>query len=193
MTRSRQTADWGSRAGLAKIVPSSVAVGSGTGSASTTGTVTFSGASTVSLNGVFNSTYTNYKIIMDSLYGSSSSINIVFRLRKSGTDNSDTNSYIRRGFVSSDSALSNQIETGTTFFLTQLNSGSTAPAFVEFELYLPFANNQTGLNSLNFRANDNVAMTTIGRHTTVDTFDGCSFIMSSGTMTGTVSVYGYTI
>jgi hypothetical protein len=34
MTRSRQTADWGSRAGLAKIVPSSVAVGSGTGSAS---------------------------------------------------------------------------------------------------------------------------------------------------------------
>jgi hypothetical protein len=64
MTRSRQTADWGSRAGLAKIVPSSVAVGSGTGSSDTTGKVTFSGASTVSLNGVFTSSYRNYKIIV---------------------------------------------------------------------------------------------------------------------------------
>jgi len=185
MTKARDLANGGF--GLVLVKPSSVVNGTDNGK----GTVSFSAASTVSLNGVFNSTYTNYKIKMDSLYGSSSGNNILFRLRKSGSDNSDSNSYIRRGFVSSDSALSNQVETGTNFFLTQINSGSTAPAFVEFELYLPFASNQTGLNSLNFRANDNVAMTTIGRHTTVDTFDGCSFIASAGTITGTVSVYGY--
>jgi len=185
MTKARDLANGGF--GLVLVKPSSVVGGTDNGK----GTVSFSAASTVSLNGVFNSTYTNYKIKMDSLYGSSSGNNILFRLRKSGSDNSDSNSYIRRGFVSSDSALSNQVETGTNFFLTQINSGSTAPAFVEFELYLPFASNQTGLNSLNFRANDNVAMTTIGRHTTVDTFDGCSFIASAGTITGTVSVYGY--
>ena len=65
MTRSRQTADWGSRAGLAKIVPSSVAVGSGTGSANSLGTVTFSGASSVSLNGCFSSTYDNYRLMLN--------------------------------------------------------------------------------------------------------------------------------
>ena len=66
MTRSRQTADWGSRAGLAKIVPTSVAVGSGTGSADSLGNVTFSGASSGSLNGCFTSTYDKYKILISS-------------------------------------------------------------------------------------------------------------------------------
>ena len=93
MTRSRQTADWGSRAGLAKVIPSPVAVGSGTGSANTLGTVTFSGASSVSLNGIFSSTYDNYRILLDSTAASASAaLNI--RVRVSGADasGSDYNS-----------------------------------------------------------------------------------------------------
>ena len=191
MTRSRDLSDYGSRAGLAQIRPSSVAVGSGSATVADSGFVTFSGASSVSLNGAFTSTYENYKIKLTGLYGSSSGINIVFRLRKSGTDNSDASSYRRRGFVTDASSLSNQIETNTNFYITTLNSGSTAPAWVDLDLYLPFANNQTGINSFTFRANDDAALLAVGRHTTVDTYDGASFIMSSGTMTGTLAVYGY--
>ena len=42
--------------GLIAIVPTSVAVGSGTGSSSGNGLVTFAGVSSVSLNGVFSAT-----------------------------------------------------------------------------------------------------------------------------------------
>ena len=49
--------------GMKLVVPSSVAVGSGSGSVATQGTVTFSGASSVSINGCFSSTYDNYRIL----------------------------------------------------------------------------------------------------------------------------------
>jgi len=94
MTRSRQTADWGSRAGLAKIVPSSVAVGSGTGSASTTGTVTFSGCSSVSLNDVFSATYDDYKIVIN--VESAGAPELGIRMRVSGSDNSSSIYYSQR-------------------------------------------------------------------------------------------------
>ena len=64
MTRSRQTADWGSRAGLAKIVPSSVAVGSGSGSFDANGAISFTGASSISINGCFSATYDVYKVLI---------------------------------------------------------------------------------------------------------------------------------
>jgi hypothetical protein len=86
MTRSRQTADWGSRAGLAKIVPTSVTVGSGSGSASALGTVTFSGCSSVSLNGVFSSAYNNYKVLVNVNSIDSTGTNIIYlRFGTSGT------------------------------------------------------------------------------------------------------------
>jgi hypothetical protein len=51
-------------AGLRLIVPTSVSVGSGSGSVSATGTVTFSGASSLNINGVFSSTYNAYQIVL---------------------------------------------------------------------------------------------------------------------------------
>jgi len=51
--------------GTRLIIPSSVAVGSGSGSVSTSGTVTFSGASSVSINDVFSATYDTYQIVTD--------------------------------------------------------------------------------------------------------------------------------
>jgi hypothetical protein len=107
MTRSRQTADWGSRAGLAKIVPSSVAVGSGTGSASALGTVTFSAVSSVSLNDVFSSTYNHYRIVSD-IQTSVANPELDFRYRVSGSDNSTSNYYFT-GFYSfsSDTVIGN--------------------------------------------------------------------------------------
>ena len=74
---------------IVPVIPTSVAVGSGSGSYnSSTGLVTFSGASSVSLNGVFSSTYTKYHIIFNSY--AASAAEILCRLRTGGTDNSST-------------------------------------------------------------------------------------------------------
>ena len=51
--------------GLVPIVPTSVAVGSGTGSVNSAGVVTFSGVSSLSINNVFTGAYKNYRIVIN--------------------------------------------------------------------------------------------------------------------------------
>lgn len=74
--------------GLTPIIPSSVDKSGGTASYnSTTGLVTFTGVSSVSLNSVFTSTYKNY-LAIGNVYGSSSGAELRSRYRTSGVDNS---------------------------------------------------------------------------------------------------------
>jgi hypothetical protein len=191
MTRSRQTADWGSRAGLAKIVPSSVAVGSGTGSANSLGTVTFSGCSSVSLNGVFTSTYDNYKIVIETTASSGNYLN--FKLRLSAADNSAAD--YGWGMV-------NTTNGGSAFQLAGINATSgwnvlrpgTGRNSCSFDIYSPAiarATMFTGTQSYNDGATVAIAGAIGGNHSVNTAFDGFTLI-HAGTITGTVSVYGYT-
>ena len=78
------------RVGMVAISPTSVAVAGGTQSTSTLGLVTFSGATSLSLNGVFTSTYDAYMIVLQ-MTGHSANSASFMRLRASGTDNSAAN------------------------------------------------------------------------------------------------------
>ena len=193
MTRSRQTADWGSRAGLAKIVPSSVAVGSGTASASTTGLVTFSGCTSVSLNGVFSSAYTKYRILYDATY----SINdaFYFRLRASGTDSS-TGIYggqVLRADSTTAAAVRYTANTLWDIDYTR-NYGNE---ITEVELVNPFVASQTygfSRHTAKLLA-DTMQMYLVHQgltHTANTSYDGFTLLTGTTTTgTGTVSVYGY--
>jgi len=75
-------------AGLKPIVPSSVAIGSGSSSISTLGTVTFTTASSVSLNGVFTSTYKNYRLVVNLTTSQTSSQVLGLKMRASSVDTS---------------------------------------------------------------------------------------------------------
>jgi hypothetical protein len=55
-----------SRQGLVSIVPTSVAVGSGSASVGANGAVTFTGVSSISLNSCFTSQFNSYKIVFES-------------------------------------------------------------------------------------------------------------------------------
>ena len=189
MTRSRQTADWGSRAGLAKIVSSSVAVGSGTGSADSLGNVTFSGASSVSLNGCFNSKYTNYKVNISNTDYSSSGL--YFRYRTSGTDNSSSgyswttrfNYSYNSGYFASTGNPGTYVELGTQ----EIDAKGFAASC---EIFEPFSSNRTMMNfSANtiYRGGSGSCM-----YTNTTSFDGFTIYPSTGTITGTITVYGYT-
>jgi hypothetical protein len=191
MTRSRQTADWGSRAGLAKIVPSSVAVGSGTGSANSLGTVTFTGVSSVSLNDVFNATYDNYKIILYSRTSSTSGLELKIRLRSSGTDNTnnwnsitDWSSSVTLGYGSNNSSLDNGI----------FAFGGNVLGLCEADVAVPFLALNTGIISKSvLQSNSDQYTATHGLyHSQATSYTGFTIYPSSGTFTGTISVYGYT-
>ncbi len=90
-----------SQVGLVPIVPTSIAVGSGTGTVSTTGLVTINGATSVTLNGVFTDTYKRYKIVIGGYSSSSEWLN--FRLSNGGTPNSSSNYYFAGGYVNTSS------------------------------------------------------------------------------------------
>lgn len=191
MTRSRQTADWGSRAGLAKIVPSSVAVGSGTGSASTTGLVTVSGASSVSLNNVFTSTYNNYLV----LFGltASTAIDLYARMRVSGTDNSSAN-YGRQQIFGDTSLGASSTGSATYWNIGQLYDSDGKRTILDLMVKDPASSSiyTTGKSdSISNASSTPYALRNLFGMTVTTAYDGISFITSSGTITGTIAVYGY--
>lgn len=52
-----------SQVGMVPVIPTSVSVSSGTASIAVDGTITYSGVGTLDIDGVFGSTYRNYKIV----------------------------------------------------------------------------------------------------------------------------------
>jgi len=195
MTRSRQTADWGSRAGLAKIVPSSVAVGSGTGSASTTGLVTFSGCSSVSLNDVFSATYDNYQIVVEC--DGSASDQIRMRLRVSGSDlTSGYNAEMKFAAFGSNSNTFNDNANATDRWILGLTpNGADGRFSSSVNICNPFASKAKTINGLSTGTKGGayrgfaIFGGDVGGTTSYSSF---TIYPASGNITGTISVYGYT-
>lgn len=73
-----------SQVGLVPVRPTSITVGSGTGSVDVNGLITFSGASSISIDGAFTSSFTNYRVVA---YGITASIatDIQARFRAAGS------------------------------------------------------------------------------------------------------------
>ena len=91
MTKAR---DVSSRGGLTKIIPSSITVGSGTSSSTANGNTTFTGVSSIALDGLFSSTYSHYKIIMQQSVASGSITRLYLRgVNTSGSVVSGNNYY----------------------------------------------------------------------------------------------------
>lgn len=175
-------------AGMKLVVPTSVAVGSGSGSISTQGTVSFSGASSVSLNGCFSSTYDNYRVIV---IGSSTAGSTTFRFRTSGTDNSAA-SYQRQYLdATSTSVAGNRVTAQTSISSMELQQTANASVLV-MDIHSPFLSQPTGLMNMTNLMTTNIYVNLLsGAHTGNTSFDGFSIIQSSGTISGTINVYGY--
>lgn len=181
-------------AGLRMVVPTSVAVGSGTGSANAAGYVTFSGASSVSLNGIFTSIYDNYKIII-SCSSFSADTDFWIKLRASGTDSS-TNYNWANTLLDTGNASVNAVGTSGTngIFLSRTDAGTSNAYGYELTLSGVFAATPTTFLGLSVgRSGAGVLQggTINGNHTTSTSYDGITLLTSSGTVTGTIGVYGY--
>ncbi len=171
--------------GLTQIVPTSVAVGSGSGSVDANGAVTFSGASSVSLNGCFSSTYDNYRITFYS--GSASSVVINMRLRVSGSDATGSNyawAIYKNAYTTSGSADG---ATATAFVV-----GFTGVAAMNFsyDIFQPFSTIRTQYLGSQITSAD-VWVGSGGSHTLANSYDGFTLFPPSGVFAGTIRVYGY--
>ena len=174
-------------AGLKPIVPSSVAIGSGSSSISTLGAVTFTGASSVSLNGVFTSAYNNYRILID--LTSAASPAFYSRLRKSGTD--ATTNYNFQGFYFENTTVSAFRSTSVAQW--QLFDLSTDLHAITIDLFNPYVNAKTSaiVSDIKNTNSSPIFGGYANGHNTTDTYDGITFYPASSTVTGSISVYGY--
>lgn len=172
--------------GMKLVVPSSVAVGSGSGSVATQGTVSFSGASSVSVNGCFSATYNNYLISFQS--DASTTLTLSARLRVSGADNSAASYNFHANEISN---VFTNISSNTS--QTSWTLGTTSDDF-SFNLNLlnPFATKYTQGNLVGSGSQRRVPITGL-YYSPTTSFDGFSVIASTGTISGTIRVYGLKI
>jgi hypothetical protein len=172
--------------GTKLVVPTSVAVGSGSGSIATQGTVTFSGVSSVSLNGCFSTTYDSYVILFRGDGSTSADLN--FKFRASGTDRSTAYygaSWLYTFVAGTSTKLSNNA--------TQMTLGTLSATGGFLKLNVSnINNNEHPTLTGQFTADAWAGASTIGGERAVtETNDGFSLIPASGTISGTINVYGY--
>lgn len=177
-----------SEMGLSLITPTSIAASGGSGTISATGTVSFTSASAISLNGCFTSTYDSYRLVFSSL---TASANVLLRLRwrKSGTDNSGATYYSGVHFTnwSGTAGVSTSSAGATSAAIIYLATGGGALSLdVSTPLTRPTV---TGLGMATGPEDRGIYLSSYMNVT--DTYDGVTFFPASGTIDGKLSVYGY--
>lgn len=175
--------------GLAPATPTSIA-NSG-GSASLTGnTVTFSGVSSVSLNGCFTGDYDNYRVLVN-FTGASTSLTYLMRMRAAGSDNTTSN-YHRQVMSGSSTTVSAFKETSaSTWAIGEIQT--TAYHGMGLDVRNPQATQPTVvLAAMGELANSDYAIRSgVYIHGTTTQFDGFTLYPSTGNFSGKVSVYGF--
>jgi hypothetical protein len=143
-----------------------------------------------SINDVFSATYDNY-LMVGYVTGVETERDLNFRWRVSGADNSSSTYNFQRQTTfstSSDAARSTNQSSGR---ITTLQSSVASPFTVD--IFRPFAASRTGAfaKSISRLATTITLIHSVNSFDAATSFTGISLIPSGDTITGTVSIYGY--
>jgi hypothetical protein len=148
---------------------------------------TFSGSSGIQINNVFTSTYTNYRVVFSNIT-TSTGIYVSWRERTGSTNNA-TNYKKGQYYRSYTSGTAGTNGGGTEGNMLDFSTDTTNTMGGVLELQCPATTAYTGYQwtasgSTEFYVGGGV-------HANATAYDGYYFWPFSGTMSGTVSVYGY--
>jgi hypothetical protein len=179
------------KAGLVPVVPPTFSSVGGTSSRSGA-TVTFDNASSVSLNDVFSSGYDSYRIIFLQR-SSTTTADLNLRFRASGSDR--TSSYYGNGTLITGSTVSGVNLVNVNQFLfsaTHVGTGNSHAA-ATLDIMQPFFSKPTTVQSKSgsWTGSTNRSFNLAGFHGEAAEQDGFTIFPVSGTIGGTVTVYGY--
>lgn len=193
---SEGSSDLGSKleaaGGLVMVTPTTIANSGGTATL-TNGAVAFSGVSSVSLNGCFTSDYQNYVVTTN--ITTSANAGMLMRLRVTGTDNTTANYGVgyRYSLTTGSNAgdASSGGQTAWNFHISNLCRAANMNLFIQNPQKTDYTT--VGFNNL---MSDNAVSSFYsftGGASFIDTtgFDGFTLYPSSGTISGTIRVYGY--
>lgn len=148
-------------------------------------TTTFTTVASQSINNVFSATYQNYLVQFKG--GASADTTLKMNLRVGGVDNTTASSYVLQR-VNADSTTLAAARSTTTFW-DSMNVYSTQDNIFNLTISNPFAAEFTLINANNTKYN--VYQAFGGFHNQNTSYDGFTFTPSTGTITGTVRIYGY--
>lgn len=148
---------------------------------------TFSAAATVSIDGCFTSGYQNYLLMIEG-QASASPTQIRMRMRLSASDNSTANYSVRRQYNGAGTNLTNE----TSAYICEWYPVDSQAMAVD--VINPALAKITGIMSKGMvfvSATNPQDWNMWGLHNVATAFDGFSLFPNTGTMTGTVTVFGY--
>jgi hypothetical protein len=172
--------------GIALVQPTSV-----DGGTNTNGAVTFSGVTGVRLNGVFTSAFDNYRVIIDTTATSASGAYLQFRFSNGGADYTASNYYLAGAY--SGVTTTQGFFGGAATSLVSLHQLFSHRCKVGLDIYKPFTADSHIFTGQGFGDNNSwqYANWFSGSELGGVARDGFILFPSSGTMSGTVRVYGY--
>ena len=173
--------------GMDLITPTSVVGGTLSG-----GQITFTAATEVSVNGCFTSAYENYRVMLNVTAPTSGTTYITGRMRVAGTNAAGAN-YTFCYSGSSAGGFQGNYSTGNTSFSIKADGAVETPMGVAFDITSPALAVATGIPSLTTfgtLSGNNGMLHIMQRHTLATAYDGMSLLIASGTMSGTLRIYG---
>ena len=151
-------------------------------------TTSFNGVSTQTFNDVFSTTYDNYKIVIKGT--NAGQVAASFRLRVSGTDASGANYTFQS--IQADSTTVAGVKQSSVTSADFVNLASVM-SNAETTLFSPFLAEETSyISNSAFNVSGARNYQFAGSHSLATSYTGITIIAASGTMTGTMSIYGFT-
>jgi hypothetical protein len=157
---------------------------------------TFSTVSAVSLDGCFSATYQNYRVVITNLIPSTAG-ELLMRVRAGGTDLSTGTAYNAVGFETliPSTFTGFFVSAQNNFFVSKMNNSSNNVGACVIDFTQPFQLAHTNLFAqVMGRSSGNQPFGGNWNGTVYDNttaFDGLTLYVGSGTVSGTVRVYGY--
>lgn len=173
--------------GLAPIVPASVT----DATVDAGGKISFSGATSIGVNGVFDSKYDSYRIIFNATNTGTTTASYL-RMRSAGT-NTSTSNYLRGGYISygigtGSGNYNSTVDPG--FLIGYSTTAAGSDSFIDLIDPAKIAITRAHYSVNGYDANY-FTLNAGGTHPTAASYDGFGITVSAGTITGTIQVYGY--
>jgi hypothetical protein len=159
-------------------------------------TTSFSAVASQSINNVFSSTYSNYRITCNSFNNSSAGISdIRLRLRAGGVDSTGATDYRWHNFrIYSTGTSANTGSAGEAYIRLFASSTGANGAF-SFDILNPNALLTTQLFGQSYSYQSDIttviAGSLFGYEATANAYDGFTIYPSANNISGVISVYGY--